>query len=96
MDDITGQVDLEIGLYDADSDTLITEITGGEEILASTLAGRAVTLVARVPEASPLFGEVESLFLDLNQGAISPARRMWSPTPCLATTMVTSLAAAYP
>ncbi|MEL7315248.1 MAG: cadherin-like domain-containing protein, partial [Cyanobacteria bacterium J06559_3] len=60
--------DLNIGLYDADTDTLITLIGEGDEILASTLAGRDVTLAALVPDDSPFVGQVESMFLDLNEG----------------------------
>ncbi|MEM9001941.1 MAG: Ig-like domain-containing protein, partial [Cyanobacteria bacterium P01_F01_bin.86] len=63
--------DLDIGLYDADTDTLITPISEGDEILASTLAGRNVTLAALVPDDSLFAGAVESMFLDLNEGAIT-------------------------
>ena len=71
VDDVTGMADLDIGLYDAESDTLITSLADGNTILASTLADRSVTLAALVPEDSFLFGEVESMFLSLNQGEIT-------------------------
>ncbi|MEM1278444.1 MAG: Ig-like domain-containing protein [Cyanobacteria bacterium P01_H01_bin.152] len=71
VDDVTGQIDLEIGLYDADTDTLITPLEDGDEILASDIAGRDLTVVATVPDDSFLFGRIESLFFDFNQGAIT-------------------------
>jgi hypothetical protein len=43
----------------------------GDEILASEIAGRKVTLAAFVPEDSVLFGRVESIFFDLNAGAVT-------------------------
>ncbi|MEM6713865.1 MAG: Ig-like domain-containing protein [Cyanobacteria bacterium P01_C01_bin.147] len=76
VDDITGQIDLEIGLYDADTDALITLLADGGEILASDIAGRDLTIVAMVSDNSLLNGRVESLFFDLNQGAITQTENL--------------------
>lgn len=85
---VNGQVDIgafevqplaspiEIGLYDADSDMLITILEAGEEVLASIIAGRSLTIAAFVPTASPLFGQVESIFFDLNNGLITQAENV--------------------
>ncbi len=62
--------DLDIGLYDADSDELITPLNEGDELLASTLEGRKVTIAAFVPEESPFFSQVESMRLNLNDGEV--------------------------
>ncbi|MEO0802619.1 MAG: malectin domain-containing carbohydrate-binding protein [Cyanobacteria bacterium J06642_2] len=62
---------LDIVLYDADTDTLIEVIEDGDTILASTLAGRNVTLVASIPGTSDLSGQVESMFFDLNDGLVT-------------------------
>ena len=59
---------LDIGLFDADSDTLIAALEDGSKINASLIAGRNLTIAATTPEESPLFGEVGSVFLDLNNG----------------------------
>ncbi|MEL4897371.1 hypothetical protein [Crocosphaera sp. Alani8] len=69
IDNLAGE--LKIGLYDADSDTLITYLEGNDEILASTLANREVTIAAEIPEESILFGQAESMFLDLNNGDVT-------------------------
>ncbi|MGF1525007.1 MAG: beta strand repeat-containing protein, partial [Leptolyngbyaceae cyanobacterium] len=71
VDDISGSADLTVGLFDADSDTLITEIEDGDEILASTIADRNLTIAAFVPDHTPLFGQVESIVLNLNDGQVT-------------------------
>ncbi|MEO0985811.1 MAG: Ig-like domain-containing protein, partial [Cyanobacteria bacterium J06639_14] len=71
VDDISGSAELTVGLFDAESDTLITEIDNGDEILASTLADRSVTIAAFVPDDSVLKGQVESMFFNLNEGEIT-------------------------
>lgn len=62
---------INIGLYDADTNNLITELQGNEEILASTIAGRSLTIAASVPTNSPLADRVESIFLNFNNGQIT-------------------------
>ena len=60
--------DLEVGLFDADTDELITLIDNDTEILESDLRNRSVTIAAFVPEESDFFGDVGSVELDLNDG----------------------------
>lgn len=50
---------------------MITILEDGAELLASTLADRNVTLAALVPDDSLFAGEVESIFLNLNEGEIT-------------------------
>ena len=64
---------LEIGLYDADTDELIAPIRQGDEIQVDGAAERNLTIAAIVPEDSPVFGEVDSMRLDLNNGAVIQA-----------------------
>ncbi len=68
---VFGVPDLEIGLYDTDSDTLITPIKNNDVIPASILLNRNVTIAAFVPQDSRFFGDVESMFLDLNEGNVT-------------------------
>ncbi|MEM6713959.1 MAG: Ig-like domain-containing protein, partial [Cyanobacteria bacterium P01_C01_bin.147] len=62
---------LEIGLFDADSDSLIASLTEGTEIQASVLEGRDITIAAFIPDDSPLFGTVGSIFLNLNNNQVT-------------------------
>ncbi len=62
---------LDIRLYDAKSDTLITTLQEGDEISASALLGKKVTIAAFVPEDSLFSGQVDSIFLNLNDGAVA-------------------------
>lgn len=94
VDPIETGSDLDIGLYDADTDTLITLIGEGDEILASTLAGRDVTLATLVPDDSPFAGQVESMFLNLNEG--QRTRRENAEPYALGISKATSGAATYP
>ncbi|MCM1983246.1 5'-nucleotidase C-terminal domain-containing protein [Lyngbya confervoides] len=61
---------LDIGLFDAKTDTLITLLTEGTIINKSAIAGRDVTIAAFIPVDSPFFGQVGSVRLDLNQGQL--------------------------
>ncbi len=63
-------VAVEIGLYDADTDELIALIGDGDEIEVEGAAGRNLTIAAIVPEDSPLFDDVDSMRVDLNDGAV--------------------------
>ena len=63
--------ELDIGIYDTDSDTLITQITEGATIQADLLADRNLTIAAIVPDNSAFAGKVESMFLNLNDGAFT-------------------------
>ncbi|MEO0824678.1 MAG: ExeM/NucH family extracellular endonuclease [Cyanobacteria bacterium J06642_9] len=71
IDDISGSLGIDVALFDADTDQLLTPLEEGDEILASTLAGKNVTIAAFVPDDSLLFGQVESMFLDLNDGQVT-------------------------
>ncbi len=62
---------LRIELYDAKSDTLITTLQDGDQISASTLLGKKIALAAFVPEDSLFSGQVESVFLNLNNGEVT-------------------------
>ena len=61
----------DIGIFDADTDTLIIPLEDNTEINASEIAGRNLTIAAFVPAASPLSGDIGSVFLDLNEGQIT-------------------------
>ncbi|MGF1481311.1 MAG: hypothetical protein ACFB4I_17810 [Cyanophyceae cyanobacterium] len=74
--DVTGletdsESKLEIGLYDADSNTLIASLDKERQILASEVADKKLTIAASVSEESRYFGQVESIFLNLNDGQIT-------------------------
>ncbi|MEO0518175.1 MAG: Calx-beta domain-containing protein [Cyanobacteria bacterium P01_A01_bin.116] len=68
VDDLTGQDDLVVGLFDAENDSLITVLDGNTELQASDIAGKELSIGAFVPEESPFFNQAESMFLDLNDG----------------------------
>ncbi|MEM6714209.1 MAG: hypothetical protein AAF622_03990, partial [Cyanobacteria bacterium P01_C01_bin.147] len=70
VDDITGTIDLSVGLYDADTDALIATLTGGETILASDIAERNLTIAAFLPNDDLASGLVESIVLNLNEGQV--------------------------
>ena len=59
---------LTVGLYDTNEDTLIAPLEDGTQIQASEVAGKNLTISALVPEDSPYYEQVESVFLDLNDG----------------------------
>lgn len=59
-----------VGLYDTDTDTLIAPLENGTQIQASEVAERNLTVSVSVPEDS-IFSEVESVFLDLNDGLVT-------------------------
>ena len=70
-DALIGATDLEIGLYDTHTDSLIAQLEGDDRIEASTLEGRNVTIAAFVPEDSVFFGKVDSVHLDFDKGNIT-------------------------
>jgi hypothetical protein len=72
-DPVTG---LNVGLYDADSDTLITSLSDGQQISASEVEGKSLTIAALVPEESIYFGQVESMFLNLNNGQVTQTENL--------------------
>ena len=60
---------LSFQLIDAAVNTVITAVEDGDVLLADTLPDLAdLTLGGIVPNGSPLFGQVESAFIDLNDG----------------------------
>ncbi|MEM6549647.1 MAG: Ig-like domain-containing protein [Pseudomonadota bacterium] len=67
-DDVAASSDLLIGLYDAETDDLIRVIEDGTTLSLDEFTNQNVTLAAFVPEDSPFFGLVESMFIDLNDG----------------------------
>ncbi|WP_036477429.1 SGNH/GDSL hydrolase family protein, partial [Myxosarcina sp. GI1] len=62
---------LTIELYDADKDTSIASLKDGMQIQASEIADKNLTISATVPENSNYFEEVESVFLNLNDGQVT-------------------------
>jgi hypothetical protein len=62
---------LTVGLYNADSDELIAPLKEGTQIQASEVAGKNLTISASVPEDSVYFEQVESIFLNLNDGQVT-------------------------
>lgn len=61
--------DWVVGLYDTRSDTLIKTIQEGDCITVDTTEN--LSLGVAVPEDSSLFGKAESMFFDLNDGAVT-------------------------
>ncbi|MEM6714212.1 MAG: hypothetical protein AAF622_04005 [Cyanobacteria bacterium P01_C01_bin.147] len=70
VDDITGTIGLSVGLYDADTDVLITPLSDGDTVLASDIADRNLTLAAFLPNDDLVSGLVESMVLNLNEGQV--------------------------
>jgi phospholipase/lecithinase/hemolysin len=64
------------GLYDADTDTLIAPLEKGTQIQASEVAGKNLTIAASVPEDSVYFEQVESVFLNLNDGQVAKTENL--------------------
>jgi phospholipase/lecithinase/hemolysin len=62
---------ITVGLYDADTDSLIAPLENGTQIQASEVAGKNLTIAASVPEDSVYFEQVESVFLNLNDGQVT-------------------------
>ena len=62
---------LTVGLYDTEEDTSIALLKDGTQIQASEIAGKNVTISASVPEDSVYFEQVESVFLNLNDGQVT-------------------------
>ncbi|MEO1249745.1 MAG: VCBS repeat-containing protein, partial [Pseudomonadota bacterium] len=67
---------LQVGLFDADTDQLLQPIKDGTQIQASLLEERNVTLVATVPDDSPLADQVEAVKLDLNDGQFTKTEKI--------------------
>ncbi|MEO1523630.1 MAG: hypothetical protein AAFU78_23025, partial [Cyanobacteria bacterium J06633_2] len=57
---------VQVGLYDADSDTLIQTIQDGDVIQSSSLPSQNLTIAALVPNNNLLANQVESITLTLN------------------------------
>ncbi|PSB11248.1 hypothetical protein C7B62_06180 [Pleurocapsa sp. CCALA 161] len=79
-DDISGstfeETGITVGLYDADTDTLIAPLKNGTQIQASEVAGKNLTIAASVPEDSVYFEQVESVFLNLNDGQVAKTENL--------------------
>ena len=72
VDDLlNGPMELDIGLYNAANNQLIARLENGTEIQQSQIQGADLTIAAYVPEDSPFFGVVESIFLDFNSGQVT-------------------------
>ncbi|MEL6384764.1 MAG: Ig-like domain-containing protein, partial [Cyanobacteria bacterium J06626_18] len=67
-EDLTGDT-VTVGLFDTETDALIETIENGEEIVVDSADN--LTIGVFVNEDSPLFDEVHSVFLDLNDGQIT-------------------------
>ena len=61
---------VNVGLYDTDTDTLIAPLENGTRIQKSEVVDKNLTISVSVPEDS-VFSEVESVFLDLNNGRVT-------------------------
>jgi hypothetical protein len=61
---------LEVGLYNTVTDELIAPMENGSTIAVSDLANGGFTIAAFVPDDSPLFGQIKSMELDLNNGEV--------------------------
>ena len=68
IDDLI-QEEAIVGLFDAETDTLIQNIEDGD-VIDVAAESQSLTLVVTVTPTSPLFGEVESIFFNLNAGEI--------------------------
>ncbi|HEY9766923.1 MAG TPA: ScyD/ScyE family protein [Coleofasciculaceae cyanobacterium] len=62
---------MTVGLYDTHEDTLIAPLKNGTQIQASEIAGKNLTISASVPEDSAYSEQVESVFLNLNDGQVT-------------------------
>jgi phospholipase/lecithinase/hemolysin len=62
---------LTVGLYDAEDDSLIAPLQDGTQIQASEIAGKNLAISASVPKDSVYSEQVESVFLDLNDGQVT-------------------------
>ncbi|MGK7890939.1 MAG: metallophosphoesterase [Leptolyngbyaceae cyanobacterium] len=60
--------DVTVGLYDADTDSLIQTREDGAELAVTS--GQNLTDAAVVNKTSEYFGDVESMFLNLNEGQV--------------------------
>ncbi|MGF1523393.1 MAG: Ig-like domain-containing protein [Leptolyngbyaceae cyanobacterium] len=65
---LTGDA-VTVGLFDTETDTLIETIENGAEIVVDSTQN--LTIAAFVNEDSARFGQVESVFLNLNEGEIT-------------------------
>ena len=65
------EMEMTVGLYDTDEDTLVMSLDDGMEIQASEVAGMDLTISVSIPEDSPYFEQVESVFLNLNEGQVT-------------------------
>ena len=70
-EDMAEETGMTVGLYDTDEDTLIMSLENGMEIQASEVAGKNLTISASIPENSPYFEQIESVFLNLNEGQVT-------------------------
>lgn len=66
-----GLTDLEVGIYDADTDELITSIDNGAIIHTSDIADRNLTIAAVVTPDSAFLNKVGSITFNLNDGQLT-------------------------
>lgn len=59
---------LQIGLFDAETDTLIDQIDDGDVFSVTEADRRDLTIGVTVPDDSPLSGQAQSVLLNLNNG----------------------------
>jgi hypothetical protein len=68
---IFGSKDLEVGLFDADTDELIAEINDKDTLHLKDFADRNLTISATVPADSSFVNQVGSILIDLNDGQLT-------------------------
>lgn len=68
---IYGLTDLEVGLYDADTDELIATIENGATLHISDAGDRNLTIAAVVPPDSAFTNKVGSILFNLNNGKLT-------------------------
>ena len=71
VDDLSGEP-LQVGLYDAETDSLLQVLQDGDTLQASSLPSQDnLTIAATVLDNSPFADQVESIRFDLNNGQIT-------------------------
>ena len=69
-------IEIVVGLYDTEDDSLVATLEDGIEIQASDIAGKSLTIAASFPEDSVYSEQVQSVFFNLNDGQITQAESL--------------------
>jgi phospholipase/lecithinase/hemolysin len=67
---------LTVGLYNTEDDSLIASLENGTQIQASEVVGKNLGISVSVPEDSVYSEQVESVFLDLNDGQVTKTENL--------------------